>query len=147
MYIQFLLAGYAWSVRLASPKITLLLPRLLVYIFVRPHLSRMQYITSRTLLPCDLASVDFRQLIFVATMSSLAKLRVQDGYRQAEATSVTTWGWPRAETLASRSTYRVAIQQRIAARRALEWIGASKARLVFRYEISDLLAIDIYRHI
>ena len=32
--------------------------------------------------------------------------------------------------LASRGTYRVAIQQRTAARRALEWIGASKARLV-----------------
>jgi len=26
----------------------------------------------------------------------------------------------------------------MAARRALEWIGGSKARLVFRYEISDL---------
>ena len=26
----------------------------------------------------------------------------------------------------------------MAARRALEWIGMSKARLVFRYEISDL---------
>ena len=32
----------------------------------------------------------------------------------------------------------VANQQRMAARRALEWIGALKARLVFRYEISDL---------
>jgi len=29
--------------------------------------------------------------------------------------------------------------QRMAARRALEWIGTLKARLVFRYEISDLL--------
>ena len=35
--------------------------------------------------------------------------------------------------------YRVANQQRMAARRALEWIGASKVRLLFRYEISDLL--------
>jgi len=34
--------------------------------------------------------------------------------------------------------YRVANQQRMAARRALEWIGTLKARLVFRYEISDL---------
>ena len=49
-----------------------------------------------------------------------------------------TRGGSRAEMLASRGTYRVAIQQRMAARRALEWIGASKARLVFRYEISDL---------
>ena len=31
--------------------------------------------------------------------------------------------------------YRVADQQRIAARRALEWIGVSEAWLVFRYEI------------
>jgi len=29
--------------------------------------------------------------------------------------------------------YRVADQQRMAARRALEWIGASEAWLVFRY--------------
>jgi len=43
-------------------------------------------ITSRTLLPCDLASVDFRRLLFLATMSSLAQLRVRDGYREAEAT-------------------------------------------------------------
>ena len=28
----------------------------------------------------------------------------------------------------------------MAARKALEWIGTSKARLVFRYEISDLLS-------
>ena len=31
-------------------------------------------------------------------------------------------------------------QQRMAARRALEWIGASEAQLVFRYEISDLFS-------
>ena len=34
--------------------------------------------------------------------------------------------------------YRVAIQERMDTRRALEWIGVSKAWLVFRYEISDL---------
>ena len=39
---------------------------------------------SRTLLPRELASVDFRRLLFVA--SSLAQLRVRDGYREAEAT-------------------------------------------------------------
>ena len=44
------------------------------------------------------------------------------------------------ETLASRGTYRVTIQQRTAARRALEWIGTSKAQLVFRNEISDLFS-------
>jgi len=32
------------------------------------------------------------------------------------------------------------LTNRMAARRALEWIGTSKARLVFRYEISDLLS-------
>jgi len=35
--------------------------------------------------------------------------------------------------------YSVTNQQRMAARRALEWIGMSKAQLVFRYEISDML--------
>jgi len=35
-------------------------------------------------------------------------------------------------------TNRVANQQSLAVRRALEWIRTSKARLVFRYEISDL---------
>ena len=39
---------------------------------------------------------------------------------------------------ATRDAYRVAKQQRVTARRALEWIGTLKARLVFRYEISDL---------
>jgi len=34
--------------------------------------------------------------------------------------------------------YRVANQQRMTARRALEWIGTSKAWLVFRYKMSDL---------
>jgi len=39
---------------------------------------------------------------------------------------------------ATHIAYRVTNQQRMAARRALEWIRTSKARLVFRYEISDL---------
>jgi len=38
--------------------------------------------------------------------------------------------------------YRVTDQQRMAARRALEWIGALEAWLIFRYEISDLFAIE-----
>jgi len=37
--------------------------------------------------------------------------------------------------------YRVANQQRMAARRALEWIRTLKARLVFGYDISDLFPI------
>jgi len=40
---------------------------------------------------------------------------------------------------ATHDAYRVTSEQRIAARRALEWIGMSKAWLDFRYEISDLL--------
>ena len=40
--------------------------------------------------------------------------------------------------------YRVANQQRMASRRALEWIGTSKAWLVFRYEISDLFFPRVY---
>jgi len=35
---------------------------------------------------------------------------------------------------ATRDAYRVANQQRMVAKRALEWIGTSKAQLVFRYE-------------
>ena len=45
---------------------------------------------------------------------------------------------------ATRDAYRVAKQQKMAARRALEWIGTSKAQLVFRYEISDLLNLLRY---
>jgi len=44
----------------------------------------------------------------------------------------------RQKRAATCGAYRVANQQRMAARRALEWIRMSKGRLVFRYEISDL---------
>ena len=58
----------------------------IIYIFVcASALIMCAIIMSRTLLQCNLASVDFRRLLFVATMSSLAQLRVQDGYREAEA--------------------------------------------------------------
>ena len=46
--------------------------------------------------------------------------------------------WKCEKRAATRGAYRVANQQRMAARRALEWIRTSKAWLVFRYEISDL---------
>ena len=46
--------------------------------------------------------------------------------------------WKYQKQAATRDAYRVANQQRMAARRVLEWIGTSKAQLVFRYEISDL---------
>jgi len=45
----------------------------------------------------------------------------------------------RQKRAATRDAYKVANKQRMAARRALEWIGMLKARLVFRYETSDLL--------
>jgi len=80
----------------------------------------------------------------VATMSSLAQLRVWDGYY----VDVMTWGWLRAET-PEPSSYlwclqlqRVADQQRMATRRALEWIRVLEARLVFRYELSDLFLMS-----
>jgi len=44
----------------------------------------------------------------------------------------------RQKRAATHGAYRVANQQSLAVRRALEWIRMSKARLVFRYEISDL---------
>jgi len=48
--------------------------------------------------------------------------------------------WKCQMRTATRDAYRVANhsnQQRMAARRALEWIGTSKAWLLFRYDISD----------
>jgi len=57
---------------------------------------------------------------------------------------MTDSGNARSEQL-THDGYRVANQQRMVARRALEWIGMSKAQLVFRYEISDLfLALQQY---
>jgi len=43
-------------------------------------------------------------------------------------------GNTRTEQLLSCGAYRVTDQQRMAARRALEWIGTSEARLDFGYE-------------
>ena len=47
--------------------------------------------------------------------------------------------WKHQKRAATHGAYRVANQQRMAARRALEWIRT--ARLVFRYEISDLFEL------
>ena len=44
----------------------------------------------------------------------------------------------RQKWAATRDAYRVTNQQKMVAKRALEWIRTSKARLVFRYEISNL---------
>ena len=57
---------------------------------------------------------------------------------------MTTRSGPRAETLASRGTYRVAIQQRMAARRALEWIGTLKAQLVLDMKYQTCYTDNLY---
>jgi len=108
-----------------------------------PTLIMCAIITSCTLLPGDLTLVSlyFRQLLSVAIISSLAQLQVRDGYREADA--MCTWRretdheWKHQKQAATCDAYRVTNQQRMAARRALEWIGMSKAWLVFRYEISE----------
>ena len=46
----------------------------------------------------------------------------------------------RQNRAATCGAYGVSDQQRMAARRTLEWIRASEARLIFRYEISDLFS-------
>jgi len=61
---------------------------------------------------------------------------------------VTMQGWPRVECqnwTATHDAYRVANQQRMAARRALEWIGTPKAWLAFRYKISRLIFQSAHR--
>jgi len=76
----------------------------------------------------------------VAAMSSLAQLRVRDGYGEAEATKTRQHKADREQKWAATcDAYRVTNQQRMAVRRATECIGTSKAQLVFRYEISGLL--------
>ena len=57
--------------------------------------------------------------------------------------SLTESGNTRSEQLIMIPTESLT-NQRMAARRALEWIGKSKARPVFRYEISDLLTQPLY---
>ena len=88
----------------------------------------------------------FRRLLCVAAMSSLAQLRVWDGYGEAEATKMRQHKADREQKCqkwaATRDAYRVTNQQRMAVRRAIEWIRMSKAQLVFRYEISGSLHLE-----
>ena len=126
-----------------SPKITSHFPRL----HLSSALITCAIITSCTLLPwmrrCFSRLWQFIRLLFVATMSSLAQLRTSSRWipRSRGNVDVTTWGLPRAET-PEVSSYSWYLHSRYPTEngylRALEWIGASKARLVFRYEISDL---------
>jgi len=58
--------------------------------------------------------------------------------RQRRHDGVTESGNARSEQLLVVPTESLTGQQTTAARRTLEWISMSKARLVFRYEISDL---------
>jgi len=103
-------------------------------------------ITSHTLHCCHATLLSqllqFRRLLCVATTSSLAaQLRIWNEYREAEATYTrrreADWERKRQKRAAIHGAYRLANQQTMAARRALEWIWTSKAR-IFRYEISDL---------
>ena len=68
----------------------------------------------------------FRRLFCVATTSSLAQFRVQDGYREAETTQTrrreADRERKRQKRAATRGAYRDTNQQTTAARRALEWI-------------------------
>jgi len=50
-------------------------------------------------------------------------------------------GNARSKQLYTHEAYGVANQQRMAARKGLEWIGTSKPWVFFRNEISDLLLI------
>ena len=66
--------------------------------------------------------------------------------RRSDGARLTESGNARSEQLLVVPTESLTGQQTTAARRALEWISASKARLVFRYEISDLFSdlLDLY---
>ena len=90
---QFLPAGHALCARPAGPKITLLFPRLYIYIYicmcVRTYHVRNNYVTCTYIVamrPYFSQLWQFRRLLCVAAMSSLPQLRLQDGYREAEAT-------------------------------------------------------------
>ena len=134
--------------RPAGPKITLRFPRLLVYIFICASvLVTCAIITSRTLLPCDLTILlsTSARLLCVATILWVVYHSYEiemDTEKQRQCrrddARLTESGNARSEQLHICGAYRVANQQRMAAKRALEWIRTSKSRLVYRYEISDL---------
>ena len=70
-----------------GPKITLRFLRLLVYMCVRTYHVCNNYVTYIVAMrPCFSGLRQFRRLLCVAIMSSLAQLWVWDGYREAEAT-------------------------------------------------------------
>ena len=87
-------------------------------------------IISCTLLPCDFALVDFR---YGLMWYSLAQLPVQDTEKQrqhrCDDAKWTESGNTRSEQLLMMSTEQLS-RLRMAARRALEWIG-----YIFRYEV------------
>ena len=85
-----------------------------------------------------------RWLLCVATVSSLPQSEFemdtekQRQRRRNDVRLIKSRNARSEQLLVVPIQYRVAFQQRMAARRALEWIRTSKAQLVFRYEISDL---------
>jgi len=86
---------------------------------------------SHILLPCDLT------LVNSGNLNEWSRTVTSSRWILRSRSNVDLNHQKRAATC---DAYRVAIQQRIAARRALKWIGTSKAWLDFGYEISDLLA-------
>jgi len=111
-------------------------------------------ITSRTLLPCDLTILlsTSARLLCVATILCVVyhsyeiemDTEKQRQHRRDDM-RLTESGNTRSKQLHIRGAYRVANQQRMAAKRALEWIRTSKSQLVFRYEISDLLFLCCWK--
>ena len=121
----FLTVG-ACEARPGGPKITLHFLHLFVSLYIcASPLITCAIITSCTLLPCNLARVDF---------DNLDGCFVQCSYYYEQSSTVTSSrqiprsrGNARSEQLlVVPSAYRVANQQGMAARRALEWITASK---------------------
>ena len=90
-----------------------------------------------------------RWLLCVATVSSLPQSEFemdtekQRQRRRNDVRLIKSRNARSEQLLVVPIQYRVAFQQRMAARRALEWIRTSKARLVLKYEISDLYTLTL----
>ena len=87
MSCTWISAGSVRSTQTTSPKITLRFPHLFVSLCVLSYHVCNNYVTYIfAMRPCFSWLWQFRQLLCVAAMSSLAQLWVQDGYWEAEAT-------------------------------------------------------------
>ena len=81
-----------------------------------------------TLLPCDLTLADLTAALStgVATVSSLAQLRVRDAKQQRQCRHIADREWKLQKQAVTRDAYRAANQLRITARRTLELIRLVK---------------------